>query len=782
MHHPYQQPNPWYAADSVIGSDSDESDLVYDENVFEDDDESDESNRQVSDIKDDDDEDVDDGIIEMRTSRHSMSKAPGQSSARSQSKMSNSSSSSTSTINSALSNHSGTSSTTDTSLSPARKDDDISQRQRRGSTRSDYLPGPASPPQLHHRLSTSSQSSNATVIARKRSSNMGRRRPSAYLENHVHLNHVTIAPIAPTMLKTTGVGNAWDGFGSGYGHKHTPYSSSAGGAWIDGFGDDGYSDDGSAPRWEYGSGAGDAKRERRRSTVGSDAGTPVELVYLPPIGRYAGMDVTSSSRWKRRKVSKEQYPVVDDELDLDDEEEQNGDEKVYHHQEAYFSASGQDRFSESPGQIPIANAYPVPPRAIIVQGESVGNNGDEAEEDAYDYFGGPDLGEDFLARPSYSGRRKLDARTGSSGEMVRVPSGDLFSDGPRLSRSGSIASSLSAGSASTRRHHRSRSRTPSPAISPSISAPAAPSEPALIRTASFDRTASSSSLLSPPLRGRNSLLQQQPDSSSVSRGRSSTRTSSSSFSDRERSSHSSSLGSLSPEGSGIGIAGAAAYGVYATRDRERDKEREKARRGGERGRERTERLLSHSLSPDALPGVNNADKEKVKDPVSSSTASTASSSSSSKTAVPAPSTATKSPPQIGGNITAASTPVYIPGTLDEEEKQRAIQPTPSNSPVVSKKRRVATAAPKAASKPNSVKTSAPSSSHPPPPGPTYLTSPLGPSVSMSSSPAVPKLVINRPSSDSPQGKEPEGNIVGRAVGIVSTAGAYLGFWPGQGDV
>ncbi|KAF9269231.1 hypothetical protein L218DRAFT_832935, partial [Marasmius fiardii PR-910] len=97
---------------------------------------------------------------------------------------------------------------------------------------------------------------------------------------------VTIAPIAPTMLKTGGSLNfaypahspAWDGFG-----VH-PDTTSGYGEWMDGFGDDALSEDGAfgGPIGRYSGYIG-----YWRSSDSESPGTPVELVYMPPpSGRY----------------------------------------------------------------------------------------------------------------------------------------------------------------------------------------------------------------------------------------------------------------------------------------------------------------------------------------------------------------------------------------------------------------------------------------------------------------------------------------------------------------
>ncbi|KAJ7576967.1 hypothetical protein C8J56DRAFT_1171240 [Mycena floridula] len=663
--YPYTpQQQLWYEVDDcAIGSDSDETGLVYDENVFEDDEDDLDYTRSTH---------KEDVSTETRASRNQLNNNSS-SSVRSQSKASDSSSSSTSTSNSGIS-------TTETSPSPSPKGevkDTLPQRRRSHGRKS--APGD-SQPHLHHRLSTSSQSSNSTIMPRRKSftssafaSKLDRRKKSSRSNSHqTHNSHVTIAPIAPTMLKTTGVGNAWDSFGvAGYQHH------AGSGAWVDGFGDEGYSDDGGAAKWFYGKG----KTTQRSES--SDAGTPVELVYLPPIGRYGG---TVNRKHSGKRRSRRQT----EELEADEVMLHEPSEQVYHHQEAYFT------MDPDQSHIPIAKAYPVP---IVVHTPPVidreSSAGDEAEEDAYDYFAGPDLGEDFIRRPSYSGRKKLTGKMPDS----------------------AIAERLGQSSIDDERPSRSRSRTPSPALiaassSSSSSIPVA--RPASLQTSSSFEQISSSALLSPPLRGRSLVLPQEP----VARGRSSTRTSSS-LSDREGSTRSSPIGSLSPEGTSLSIA-SGAYGIYANG---------RAGKEGERGRDRTSRRVGQSPSPETA-------------------------------LVASPTAATRADSKVdsSSSVSSSSSNTAVPGAdLEDEAKRQST--TPSNSPNIGFSSTTAKVVSKLESKP---------------PSPTVLTSPRGPSTSVSSSPALSKFLV-----PSPTRSQPEANIVGRAVGIVSTAGAFLGLWNGE---
>lgn len=597
MYYPYPQ-SSWYSNECAIDS-SEESDAVDDEAALED---------VLG------DNDGDDGVTEMRTSRQTSQKPLN----RSQSRVSDSSNSSTfTTSTSALS----TTSTAETSPSPARESGPKPLHRRRQSRKS--VPEHPS----HHRLSTSSQSSNATIIARRKSFSHHGNRLVRKESSSTH-NHMTIAPIAPTILKTTGVGNGWDGFGSGYGHQYRPSHL---GDWMDGFGDDGYSDDGGAMRWYPGkwpSGDGNSS---------SDIETPVELVYVPPGGRYTG-----TSRYGN------------------DDGDNEGLDKEYHHQEAYFSmddASQQRRSTVS--------AQPVP---VVVRTPASG-----VENDNSDHFAGPTFG--FVQSP----RRVSGSRSASRSEDSREE------DTQRPSRS------------------TSRSRTPSPIIN----------ETAAVIVPDRALTLSPT-LLSPPLRGR-TLSQQQEEH--TSRGRSSKRTSPSSLSDRERSAQTSPFGSLSPDAPAIGLG---AYGVYANgridRERVRERERGQVRKDRERGRERTERRLNHTHSSSS-PGGSDVTDGTVSSPSLSISPPASTSGPSQK------------PREALMDVSYTTANSIMNGPAPESLQRQPPSPSSPTSPV----------------------------------------SPLGPSTSTparSSSIHTSKAI-----------KEADGTFVGKAIGMMSSTGAYFGLWP-----
>ncbi|GBE89532.1 hypothetical protein BKA93DRAFT_828708 [Sparassis latifolia] len=232
---------------------------------------------------------------------------------------------------------------------------------------------------------------------------------------------------------------------------------------------------------------------------------------------------------------------------------------------------------------------------------------------------------------------------------------------------------------------------------------------------SFSPQVTDPALLSPPdvgsCRGRlpvcssvsgstttgSSSYSRSSDSRSDSRGRSLTRTSS--FSDCERSGSRSSrgtnspLGSISPTGSGLGI------GMPYSRGRERDAKRASKKSDEERGRDRGGRRIGGSASPPSLLGspIRTAD-EHAYSPVLSDvpleSVALASSPPSSISGSSTASTSTVAPaPQGESDIVQnrlrvrivhgqSSIPsIALPSPIPEEEEQRSRQPTPANSPV-----------------------------------------------------------------------------------------------------
>ncbi|KAF7975461.1 hypothetical protein HWV62_9481 [Athelia sp. TMB] len=410
--------------------------------------------------------------------------------------------------------------------------------------------------------SSSSRSRSAGTApppARRRPSHAGFRSGPALLRTpSSEKEHMTIAPIAPTILKSRGVGN-------------------------------GAGDDDGGDEYDYPEGT----EAHARWYTGTDA--PVHLVYVPPLGSNYSMDTRA----------------ID-----------GGGEEVYRHREAYFSVGTGAAYEAAPA---------VPSPAPHEGG------------DAYDYFGGPDMGDvAFGARP----REREGAGAGAGRYARRTP--EVVINGAREEGRARERS---------RSRSRSKSRTPSPAECTAAEPALPPPTPsvAVPRASVSSPTAAShsASLLSPPDAGRGRsaapVLENQP------RGRSATR---GSTSDRERSSSrgtNSPLGSISPEGSAVAIA-IGAFGVSAN-GRELN--------GRERGRE----WGSKRAVPDAV---------RTESPAQ--IASSSSSNASTATATP-----TNSPTalriSIGGAPRSRSTT-----PVPEEEAQRTRHPTPANSPVAKRPR------------------------------------------------------------------------------------------------
>ena len=482
----------------------------------------------------------------------------------------------------------------------------------------------------------------ATPLSPNGAAASSRPRPPMVRRHSTDREHVTIAPIAPTLLKSTGVGN-----------------------------------------------------ELATLQEGKALESPkdVDLVYVPTGNHYSLPGTPNMS---------------------------NGSGDVYHHRESYFSVGTAPTYprsplprSPAPGSSPQAQSATLPPEhqpphtlmrrtgsgtffPAQTMVDSPMHIDDAPLEDAYDYFGGPDLGEDFSSPRAHHHRRRPrreirddDAHVGvtryAEGGAASVTTGR--SSGWRVSPSPSPADSPrtpdtdmpvvvvnEVNGAVEERQERSRESSPSrspvvyriqehegaasscppvPSTAP-VPVPAPRANPAHAHLVSSSSSTPNSiapsstpssgictdpALLSPsdavPVRGRtphapsvsgstttgsSSYHSSDSRSGSSSRGRSSTRTSS--FSDRGRSGSqslsesrsrsrsrgtgtSSPIGSISPTGSAIGIVNGGAYvGGGRYRERERGDVREGRRRGGgseeERGRERTGRRLGDSLSPPSI--------------------------------------------------------------------------------------------------------------------------------------------------------------------------------------
>ncbi|OCH84624.1 hypothetical protein OBBRIDRAFT_798913 [Obba rivulosa] len=604
-------------------------------------------------------------------------------------------------------------------------------------------------------------------------------------------DRVTIAPIAPTLLKSTGFGNEV----------------------VD---------------RSYGKGR---------------AAKDVELVYVPP----------SNSTYNHPNT-----PA-------------NGShEDVYHHRESYFSVgtSGQ--------RVPITSVDALPPpyqtqptagssqshsRGLYVHPPLVESpqqmhaemgGQDAALEDAYDYFEGPDLGEDFGDWRAQMGRRRQSRR--EQREREEGAGAVRYAEGGTASvTTGRSARSAGRGSpdvpvvvvnevngAMEERKERSREGSPSPpdhieqtvvksefagsldqphsathsipfASSPAVPVPRLGASPHIAISPQSTGTAAPASAsvstdpsrLSPPeaalCRGRPSSVSgstttgsfsRSSDSASRSdsRGRSLTRTPS--FSDRDRSSShgtSSPIGSISPTGSALGIAA----GSYSGRGRDRDgRSVMRAGRGDvERGRNRSGRKLGDSTSPPSVlgsPTRSGSDMEyqpysptlvdAVDSPIergrapSPPSSISGSSTASVSTIVPSRQSVGETDASMGrprltlGSPHAKIVAVPIPSPIPEEDEQRSRHPTPANSPVT-------VLHPMGHARQESVSKEKSPITTPPHSAPWQVTPPAidSPAPALES----PAADRSRKVADA-RAEQQSGTLVGRAVEIVTSARGFLG--------
>jgi hypothetical protein len=638
----------------------------------------------------------DDGIIEMRPTSHRH--APKKQVMRSHSKASTtSSSSSTSTTSTSASQ---------SSYSPSRSDN----------------------------LDSTSTSRNFPLVSRRGSSSTHKpsRRPPPLIRRTSDI-HVTIAPIAPTMLKTTG-------------------------AWEEGFGDEGAnSDDGltswSDRMWGYSDGKG-----KRRGSVPEEQisdGTPVELVYVPPFGSNYSLGMGVEEEDEEVYGGEDGYEEEDDDDDVvtfgrmkfnkdakvENDKTEADRETVMNTGFGDYADGGHNTVASLPIPIldnpssrsllsrrtymhgPQTGHVSSVPTVVVDQGRK--GRSVQYVPDAYDFFSGPDLGEEYTGmRKGFRGYPK---GTGGHAAIDSEPQ----STSPR-----SASTALVEGERENRSLHResrsrsrsrSQSRTPSPALlSSTPKPPHQPSSSPLtleipihasnsLRTPVVDPTPApdlerrsssvspssgpvqTSALLYPPPRGR-SYQDLAPPSRSQSRGRSSTRTptSASSSWDRDRAggpgnSSTSPIGSLSPDMGIVGTIGVAYAGGRVDREklggeRERDQrgrgDEERGRDDGRRGRGRTTgKMLSASVSVSPEPPVSIPPTEEASSPIlgngrmigappmesSFSSTSSSNSTSSSQTVVE----------DIERRLKEEQ---YL--RRAEEEHRRTTHPTPSNSPII----------------------------------------------------------------------------------------------------
>ena len=638
--------------------------------------------------------------------------------------------------------------------------------------------------------------------------------------------HFTIAPIAPTILKTTGVWS--EGFGDEEGNDDEFGSWNTKGLWP---GQDTYAGNGKKGKGKtaglYGSFGlvGESDMEGQ-----SSEGTPVELVYVPPFESNYSLGMGDDGDYEEYKEPEECRDVIG--------------RKAQAYQTGVSRVTKSVGLTESNGtSIPSSPSALSPSGLIPTRGSSrTGNRQWSSTEEKYGCyaFGGPDLGDDYYyARRSDQGCDEVLPLPSSS--AAALVGGGLSTSGSerQRERERERRSVVQGGDErQSRSRSRSQSRTPSPAFisSPVSTAPAPTASNGQVqsgrkRSSSASATPSAAAgsmtndLLYPPVqRGRTSTQQQSQSqllSQPQSRGRSSTRTASSSSSwDRDSSS---AVGS-SPMGS-LGFDG---LGRSGGREREKEKERESERGRERRGRERTsEKVLAGSevetaASSGARAGtgsgtgsgtratreVGEANNRIVPD---SSTTSSCSSSTSTVMGPP-PSNAIgvdvrpiNNEQEHRADLLQLQEVTYV--HCEEEEQRRRVHPTPTSSPAMGVRMSVPSetrsgafegcaaidqrdsSTPSGTTFPNMAELAPlippPTKLRPPPliPPPPLLAKPSTSFTAVSSSSPSSPIINTITTTTSNKGlaspttaSSGEPTIVGKAVDIVSSAGAFLGLW------
>ena len=546
--------------------------------------------------------------------------------------------------------------------------------------------------------------------------------------------HFTIAPIAPTILKTTGVWS--EGFGDEEGNDDEFGSWDTKGLWS---GQDTYTGKKGKGKaaglsGSFGMVGGESDREAQSSD-----GTPVELVYVPPFESNYSLGMGDDGGYEEYKEPEEYRDVI------------GGKAQVY--QTGVTTSEG---LTDSKG-----TSIPSPSTSPSGLGSSrTGHRrwcSTEVEYGCY-AFGGPDLGEDY-----YSARRSDQEHDGVF--PLPSPPADGLGGGGGLSTSESERQRERERERRTvvqggeerqsRSRSRSQSRTPSPAFisSPVSTAPNPTTTNGQVpkkRSSSASATPSASAgtmtndLLSPSVqRGRTLGPQSQSQllSQPQSRGRSSTRTTSSSSSwDREGSSVvGSPIGSLSIDG--LVRAGG--------REREKEKDRESERGRERRGRERTSEKMLAGIEIETAAG-------------SGTRAGSGSSTRTTREVVEANNRIVPNS-KISSNTSSCSSSTTIimgPPSSDTIGVDIRSELPPSILPPPTKLR-------------------------PPPliPPPPLLVKPSTSFTAVSSSTPTSPIINTFSTTTSNKGlaspttaSSGEHTIVGKAVDIVSSAGAFLGLW------
>jgi hypothetical protein len=482
------------------------------------------------------------------------------------------------------------------------------------------------------------RSSSSSSSASTRSQGMTYRPSFLHIPSHASKGkqrpqHVTIAPIAPTMLKT-GMENAlFVGF--------------------DNDDEDGFLD----------SSAFVSERDGLVSDTGDES---VDLVYVPP----AGSHYPTGPSLSRQQSSSSLMDLNNTNFDV------NGGQQVYRHREAFGSV-------QKPSKPPTPYYEPVASPSY--------DDSAQAVDDSDDYFGSVDAGEEYTENSAArSGRTKKRGRRFSAGAgtalrpEVREDDSDGYGNTVIRSHPTSGARSKRARTPSPEddaTDHQPSSSSITRSVSSPVNIPRASSSSAI-------SSAPSSSFLSPPevstrTRGRSATRGSVSDRErSSSRGTVGTGTSSP-------------LGSISPEGSSTGIGyGHSHVSIYGVNGRRivgpdgpasimqavipspvpEESEEEKAR-------SRQPTPANSPVRP--LPGSHMKARDEAPSQISYSTSSgssASSSSSSSQTAVP---TSSKSSGAMSKSRSAPISPPPKGRTSFSESRYNAVaKPTSPTSPTL----------------------------------------------------------------------------------------------------
>ncbi|KAI0040376.1 hypothetical protein FA95DRAFT_884403 [Auriscalpium vulgare] len=667
------------------------------------------------------------------------------------------------------------------------------------------------------RSSSSSRSPgvSATYTRRSQPPSSYNPRPPLIRTSSSDKEHMTIAPIAPTILKTTGVGNHFvvPHFGRGRGSRDTPSQ-------------------------------------------------PISLVYVPPIGSGyrrgssgSANGTSSSEDVYRHREARFTVGATSPSLDASPSGSRSPTSRS-------APATAQAIANSLAGAAVQAQPLPIPgpehyghvpygagPARVLSPPMVESPMG--AHEDGFDYFGAAamvnahpiiaaervanapdaDIGVDMMHAPDSilegHGRvsaRGMGAQTRSGGmpEVVVNDENGAIEERREVELSPSRSRSRTRSRSRSKSHSRSHSRTPSPAElmifdqdsarthnpSSSISVPVSrTSSSHSVTSPTFDP-----SLLSPPTehlptRGRTPtvVVAASPSisaaaiSGSVSprersysrdredRGRSVTRTSS--FSDRERSASRSSvvgsgspLGSVSPTASSLGLGGGA-YAVY-TQGRGREGGLARGRKGsveslgsavrGRVGRRPSASESSVSPSSPTLPEGRSLDSIAAALPPPSPSTSF----SAPSTTIPRSPSIPNEPPPSSSRLSKPALPKIPTSIKEEDEPSRSVASSIPSTPVDA-----SPAVQAAPSPPTALRRSSPKDMIRPPAlaPPTSATSHVHAEPPAKQTHSAIKAgnpaAVPLPTSPTSPTDESSG-LVGRAADLVSTARGFLGaFWP-----